>query len=486
MSAADEAYAEAERLIARAKRSRAEKLDLDRPETRALTRLPPGIAALDKLQILDLSDTQITDLAPLAGLTGLTRLLLTNTPVTDLAPLAGLTGLTELSLSSTQVANLAPLAGLTGLTWLSLGNSAALDLRPLLGLRALVEAPDLGGLTFAGTAAARADPRIAEIAAIKDPATRARTLFDYLETWVPPQTGVPQSPANADPAPPALPEPKPAPLEIAVEGGRLVLAGGGSGLPSSDANTRAEQGWRALKDYRESFGEGFNVGNYAPLPAVLKAFDRALGDAYDARRQIAMGMHGQRIIGLAFDAGFVENLPTGAETELKGFAAAISTFVNRFPDWLEYQAEAEAAEPAAARAVEERQAFQELENVIAEAETADDAVKAEYHDEVFAGTQTGASEVEAKGLVASTRELTRVLAETAMAEVKKGSRVRAFTSQMRKTGETEFPKAAYWAGGIGFNMLRRMSPGLRRLSLRFPKQLGWVDSILDYLFDPQR
>ena len=164
MSAADDAYAEAERLIARAKRSRAKKLELSHLKTRALARLPPGIATLDKLLELDLRHTQVADLAPLAGLTGLTTLSLDNTQASDLAPLAGLTGLTQLGLD----------------------NSAALDLRPLLGLRALVEAPELYGLSFANSAAARADPRIAEIAAIKDNATRAQTLFDYLETWVPP------------------------------------------------------------------------------------------------------------------------------------------------------------------------------------------------------------------------------------------------------------------------------------------------------------
>ena len=43
-----------------------------------------------------------------------------------------------------------------------------------------------GGLTFTNTAATRAHPSIAEIAAIPDPATRAKTLFDYLQNWVPP------------------------------------------------------------------------------------------------------------------------------------------------------------------------------------------------------------------------------------------------------------------------------------------------------------
>ncbi|MBW6505889.1 MAG: hypothetical protein K0B00_03970 [Rhodobacteraceae bacterium] len=183
MSAADDAYAEAERLIAEAKRTGAKDLSFNRPETHALTRLPPGIAALDSLRELDLSGTQVTDLAPMAGMTGIATL------------------------------------------WLKA--SAALDLRPLRGLRALVETPEHRGLTFKGSAAARADSRIAEIAKITDPATRARTLFDYLETWVPP-------------LPPEAPEPDPF-LPVVIKAGRLEVA---ASLP--DAAERDEPLKRAL------------------------------------------------------------------------------------------------------------------------------------------------------------------------------------------------------------------------------------------------
>jgi Leucine-rich repeat (LRR) protein len=53
--------------------------------------------------VLDLSGTDISDLAPLAGLTGLHVLYLSGTKVSDLAPLAGLTGLQSLHLSRTKV-----------------------------------------------------------------------------------------------------------------------------------------------------------------------------------------------------------------------------------------------------------------------------------------------------------------------------------------------------------------------------------------------
>ena len=170
--ASDLAYAEAQRLIAEAKATGATQLDLDSDKTRALIDLPPEIA----------------------GLTALTTLYLSNTQVADIAPLTGLTALTTLFLDDTQVADIAPLAGLTALTTLDLRRTRAIDLRPLSKVLSLLTpdperpkrfGPQASGLSFSDTPAC-ADPRIAEIAAIEDPALRARTLFDYLQDWVPP------------------------------------------------------------------------------------------------------------------------------------------------------------------------------------------------------------------------------------------------------------------------------------------------------------
>jgi len=164
MTDADKAYKAAQRLIAMAKEKGATRLNFDTAETHALPRMPPEIANLSALRLLDMSDTRITDLQPLTALTGLTTLYLHKTPITDLQPLTALTGLTRLSLTNTRIR----------------------DLRPLRNLRGLVENPGQGGLRFTDTPATRTDPRIAEIAEIDVPATRARELFGYLETWVPP------------------------------------------------------------------------------------------------------------------------------------------------------------------------------------------------------------------------------------------------------------------------------------------------------------
>jgi len=144
------------------------------------------LAGLTGLTTLSLNSTDVSDIAPLAGLTGLTQLYLYNTGVSNLTPLAGLTGLTTLFLNSTDVSDIAPLAGLTGLTMLDLDRSGAKDLRPLSGLHRLANTPSDLSLTFRDCAATRLDDRIREISEIEDDATRAKTLFAYLETWEPP------------------------------------------------------------------------------------------------------------------------------------------------------------------------------------------------------------------------------------------------------------------------------------------------------------
>ena len=50
----------------------------------ALTEVPPAIAELTDLELLDLAYTQVSDLRVFAGLTGLQRLFLENTQVGDL------------------------------------------------------------------------------------------------------------------------------------------------------------------------------------------------------------------------------------------------------------------------------------------------------------------------------------------------------------------------------------------------------------------
>ena len=92
---------------------------------------------LTQLNILYLSNTQVTDLSPLTVLTHLNILYLSNTQVTDLSPLSVLTQLKELYLSNTQVTDLSPLSVLTQLNSLDLSNTQVTDLSPLTVLTQL-------------------------------------------------------------------------------------------------------------------------------------------------------------------------------------------------------------------------------------------------------------------------------------------------------------------------------------------------------------
>ncbi len=92
---------------------------------------------LISLRLLDLTGTEVSDIAPLAGLAALQSLNLMNTKVSDVAPLAGLAALQSLDLMNTQVSDVAPLAGLAALRSLHLMNTQVGDVAPLAGLTAL-------------------------------------------------------------------------------------------------------------------------------------------------------------------------------------------------------------------------------------------------------------------------------------------------------------------------------------------------------------
>ena len=96
------------------------------------------LAALTKLEILNLDDTQVTDLTPLANLTELVSLSLSNTPVQNVKPLAGLTKLEGLYLDGTHVSDLSPLEELTNLEELFLFSTQVSDAKPLAGMTELL------------------------------------------------------------------------------------------------------------------------------------------------------------------------------------------------------------------------------------------------------------------------------------------------------------------------------------------------------------
>ncbi|MEO0370855.1 MAG: hypothetical protein AAF231_05300 [Pseudomonadota bacterium] len=144
------------------------------------------LSKLKALKELYLNGTSIVDATPLEVLKDLRALGLKNTRISDVTPIRSLTALTRLNLNSAQISDVTSLSALKNLKGLDLSNTKVFDLRPLRELSLLIENPDASGLAFENSAAALIEPRIAEIASIEDNLIRARTLFDYLDTWEPP------------------------------------------------------------------------------------------------------------------------------------------------------------------------------------------------------------------------------------------------------------------------------------------------------------
>lgn len=165
---ANEDWDEALRRIEEVRKSGGDHLSL---RNLKIDNLPPEVASLTTLVVLDLYGTQINDagLTQIEGLTGLQWLNLCGTQITDagLTQIEGLTGLEALDLAGTQItdagliqiaglhglqtlylngtqitdAGLAQIAGLTELRNLSLAGTQIKDLRPLLFLPVLTEGP---------------------------------------------------------------------------------------------------------------------------------------------------------------------------------------------------------------------------------------------------------------------------------------------------------------------------------------------------------
>lgn len=97
------------------------------------------LRSLAKLQDLDCFDTPVADLAPLRGLANLQSLHCASTLVSNLGSLIGLAALRSIDCSRTVVDNLAPLAGLTTLRSIICAATQVADIGPLHGLAELQE-----------------------------------------------------------------------------------------------------------------------------------------------------------------------------------------------------------------------------------------------------------------------------------------------------------------------------------------------------------
>ena len=164
MGKAEEAFEEAKRRIAVAKREGAERLDLS---LRELRRIPEEIGELTGLTELDLTNTSPGDLSSISALRNLQRLVLYRADVNDLSAVSALKSLNRLDLSGSTI-------GRHGL--FSLGAMERLVAEP----GPAGQAGEIQGLTFSNCAATQMDRTAATISRLVEPSERARALFEYL------------------------------------------------------------------------------------------------------------------------------------------------------------------------------------------------------------------------------------------------------------------------------------------------------------------
>lgn len=257
MTAADDAYTEAQRRIAEAKRTGSRALNLNVPAARALEVLPPEISELPWLRVLSLSNTAISDLSPLARNVEISMLALRGTQVVSIEPISGMAELADLFLQDTSVS----------------------DLMPLAKLPKLASSHSIAGLRFENTAASRSDQTVAKIAEIENNSSRAQELFRYLERVHPLQNSVFASGSieivNENWQPPTPPEPEPLLNSLLVDG-QLELA--------PDPPTEAERHERLKRVLHQRLQERTphltrSAGNVFPRLAAKARILQGLVDA---------------------------------------------------------------------------------------------------------------------------------------------------------------------------------------------------------------
>jgi internalin A len=101
---------------------------------------------LSNLTILDLSNSEISDLQPLTGLKNLEGIMLNENKIIDLKPLEELGNLQLLDLSNNQISDLKPLTTLSHLELLLLNSNKISDIQPLAKIT------NLYGVTFSDIA----------------------------------------------------------------------------------------------------------------------------------------------------------------------------------------------------------------------------------------------------------------------------------------------------------------------------------------------
>lgn len=306
------------------------------------------LATLPALVTLNLCETGGTDITPLAAIRSLVTLVLARTGIKDLSALAALPALASLDLSYTKVTDLSPLAASTLIHKLDLEYTPIQrdSFRALSRLQRLVTDPGPSlahstyrGLHFKGTEAAKSDPRIAEIAEIEYPSTRARALFEYLGL---PVDG-PANPAqpDADPPPPDVPAQSLTALRYSVSASGALTYD--PTLAPSTLSDQQRQLHGFLFEDCADLAQLFGMGHEAPFAFVAQKLDRyaaGLGPSADAISPAVVWKVGNDLRQIlesdgGRQPGDFTNRPffnTDQRSGLKGLVATHNVFVSLIPD----------------------------------------------------------------------------------------------------------------------------------------------------------
>ena len=96
-----------------------------------------AIRGLTRLKLLDLSENNISNVAPLNTLTTLEELKLSGNNISSLSPLNGLTSLRRLAVAENNISDLKPLKQMTSLSILNIAGNTVDSLAPLLEISSL-------------------------------------------------------------------------------------------------------------------------------------------------------------------------------------------------------------------------------------------------------------------------------------------------------------------------------------------------------------
>jgi hypothetical protein len=420
------------------------------------------IAGMTGMKTLLLDNTQVNDLFPLAGMAGMRDLSLSNTRVSDLSPLAGLTGMRELLLDNTQVSDLSPLAGMWGLATLWLDNTQVRDLRPLRRLEEFALVHYYRGLTFGGIPAT-VDPRVAEIAVIRNTVERAAALFALLDAgWVPP---VQEQMAF-------VPEEVPAPIKAELNGDSILVERPSSTGLNGERDARARAGWGALCELQADALVTLCRDNLPSLRRAIHAVGRALGNDYSAMNVIALGTHGRRIVEMSktVDDALLED----AAGDLVAFAAAIELHLQLFPEWVAYLADTEAAAPEGPPLAASLPQLRVIVRVMEQAEDVDPALARKFGDLLEGAEDAETVDAPAKfGVLRSLSNILAPLARQALAGARKlggdlsGEAYKTATKGVVVSG-----------AGVGWDLIFNKGQVLLTLAQSYPSTLGWLTQVL--------